>query len=104
MRPRNVGAARATLTREDSEWSQKFEEPWQEGWACFSPRPRQRACQGPLTRQGADALTLHQFVSPVYNQTCIWGLQPLFTCVISHIYIEESNLLAHFCKIIIFTK
>ena len=29
MRPRNVGAARATLTREDSEWSRKFEEPWQ---------------------------------------------------------------------------
>ena len=29
MRPRNVGAARATLTREDSEWSRKFEKPWQ---------------------------------------------------------------------------
>jgi hypothetical protein len=29
MRPRNVGAARATLTREDSEWSRKFEEPLQ---------------------------------------------------------------------------
>ena len=27
MRTRNVGAARATLTREDSEWSRKFEEP-----------------------------------------------------------------------------
>jgi hypothetical protein len=26
---RNVGAARATLTREDSEWSRKFEEPLQ---------------------------------------------------------------------------
>ena len=24
-----MGAARATLTREDSEWSHKFEEPWQ---------------------------------------------------------------------------
>ena len=24
-----MGAARATLTREDSEWSRKFEEPWQ---------------------------------------------------------------------------
>jgi hypothetical protein len=29
MRPRNVGATRTTLTREDSEWSRKFEEPWQ---------------------------------------------------------------------------
>ena len=29
MRSRNVGAARATLTREDSEWSWKFGEPWQ---------------------------------------------------------------------------
>ena len=29
IRPRNVGAARATLTHKDSEWSQKFEEPWQ---------------------------------------------------------------------------
>ncbi len=29
MRSRNLGAARATLTREDSEWSRKFEEPWQ---------------------------------------------------------------------------
>ena len=29
MRPQNVGATRATLTREDSEWSRKFEEPWQ---------------------------------------------------------------------------
>jgi len=27
MRLRNVGATRATLTREDSEWSRKFEEP-----------------------------------------------------------------------------
>ena len=24
-----MDAARATLTREDSEWSRKFEEPWQ---------------------------------------------------------------------------
>ena len=24
-----MSAARATLTREDSEWSRKFEEPWQ---------------------------------------------------------------------------
>ena len=55
---------RATLTREDSEWSRKFEERWQfeerdwkKGGACFSPRPRQRACQDPLTRQGGDALT-----------------------------------------------
>jgi hypothetical protein len=34
----------------------KFEEPGQEGGADFSPRPRQRACQDPLTRQGGDAL------------------------------------------------
>ena len=26
------------------------------GGACFSPRPRQRACQVPLTRQGGGAL------------------------------------------------
>ena len=26
------------------------------GGACFSPRPRQRASQDPLTRQGGDAL------------------------------------------------
>jgi hypothetical protein len=51
-----VGAARATLTREDSEWSRKFEEPGQEGGAKFSPKPRQRACQDPLTRQGGGAL------------------------------------------------
>ena len=30
-----MGAARATLTLEDSEWSRKFEEPWQEGWGRF---------------------------------------------------------------------
>jgi hypothetical protein len=35
MRSRNLGAARATLTREDIEWSQKFEEPGQEGWGRF---------------------------------------------------------------------
>ena len=35
----------------------KFEEPGQEGWVKFSPKPRQRACQDPLTRQGGDALT-----------------------------------------------
>ena len=29
MRPRNVGATRATLTPEGSEWSRKFKEPWQ---------------------------------------------------------------------------
>ena len=27
------------------------------GGACFSPRPRQRTCQVPLTQQGGDALT-----------------------------------------------
>ena len=30
-----MGTARATLTCEDSEWSRKFEEPWQEGWGRF---------------------------------------------------------------------
>jgi hypothetical protein len=35
MRSQNVGVARATLTREDSEWSRKFEEPGQEGWGRF---------------------------------------------------------------------
>jgi hypothetical protein len=37
----------------------KFEEPGQEvrGGADFSARPRQRACQDPLTRKGRDALS-----------------------------------------------
>ena len=46
-----------------SDWSRKFEEPWQSrprDWrgvrALFSPRPHQRTCQDPLTRQGGDAL------------------------------------------------
>jgi hypothetical protein len=30
--------------------------PGKRGGANFSPRPRQRACQDPLTRQGGDAL------------------------------------------------
>ena len=30
--------------------------PGKKGGADFSPRPRQRACQDPLTRQGGDAL------------------------------------------------
>ena len=65
MRPRNVGATRATLTREDSEWSRKFEEPWlsrprglERGGALFSPRPSQRACQDPLTWCEAKPTTL----------------------------------------------
>ena len=60
-----MGAARATLTREDSEWSRKFEEPWlsrARDWRgvghFFSARPRQRACQDPLTRQGGNALSM----------------------------------------------
>ena len=59
-----MGAANAMLTREDSEWSRKFEEPWQSrarDWGgvgqFFSPRPRQMACQVPSMRQGGDALT-----------------------------------------------
>ena len=31
--------------------------PGKRGGAYFSPRPCQRACQDPLTRQGGDALT-----------------------------------------------
>jgi hypothetical protein len=31
--------------------------PGKRGGTDFSPRPRQRACQDPLTRQGGDALT-----------------------------------------------
>ena len=30
--------------------------PGKKGGADFSPRPHQRACQDPLTRQGGDAL------------------------------------------------
>ena len=59
MRPRNVGAARAALTSEDSEWNWKFEELWQSrlwDWRgvrqFFPPRPRQKACQVPSTLQG----------------------------------------------------
>ena len=61
MGPRNVGVARATLTREDSEWSWKFEEPWQSrprdwrgvGHAFIQGRVKGlAACQVPLARQG----------------------------------------------------
>jgi hypothetical protein len=31
--------------------------PGKRGGADFTPRPRQRACQDPLTRQGGDALS-----------------------------------------------
>jgi hypothetical protein len=41
----------------------KFEEPGQEGWSKFSPRPHQRACQDPLTRQGGDALRAYTLKS-----------------------------------------
>jgi hypothetical protein len=34
--------------------------PGKRGGVDFSPRPHQRACQVPLTRQGGDALTLEQ--------------------------------------------
>jgi hypothetical protein len=51
-----VGAARATLTLEDSEWSRKFEEPWQEGWGIFFSKAASKGLPDPLTRQGGDAL------------------------------------------------
>ena len=40
-----MGATRATLTREDSEWSRKFEEPWQS-------RPRDGRGVGQFFLQG----------------------------------------------------
>ena len=57
----------AMRTRKDSEWKGKFEEPmawqsrprlWKGVGHVFPPRPRQRACQDPLTRQGGDALRM----------------------------------------------
>jgi hypothetical protein len=69
---------------EDSEWSRKFEEPWaslkstgKRGGADFSPRPRQRTCQDPLTQQGGDALSKH--CQPLKKQ-CLrktWVLEEL---------------------------
>ena len=50
-----------------------FEEPGQEGWADFSARPHQRACQDPLTCKGGDALTkvAHYFPCVMMCSHCI---------------------------------
>jgi hypothetical protein len=45
-----MGAARATLTREDSEWSRKFEEPWQEGWGKFFSKAALKGLPRPFKR------------------------------------------------------
>ena len=48
------------------------------GGAGFSPRPRQRACQVPLTRQGGDALTLpslFHIVTHIVSFPMKWRLQ-----------------------------
>ena len=66
MRPKrtwSVGAVRAMLTRKDSEWKGKFEEPWQSrphlwrgvGHVFLQGRVK-GLCIVPLTRQGGDAL------------------------------------------------
>jgi len=52
MRPRNVGAARATLTCENSEWSRKFEEPWQEGWGRFFSKAALKGLPRPFKAAG----------------------------------------------------
>ena len=52
MRSRNLGAARATLIREDSEWSRKFEEPGQEGWDCFFCQAASMGLPRPIDAQG----------------------------------------------------
>ena len=55
----------ATLTREDSEWSRKFEEPWQfeerdwRGVGHAFLQGRVKGTQDPLTRQGGDALSAY---------------------------------------------
>jgi hypothetical protein len=43
-----MGAARATLTREDSEWSRKFEEPGQEGWGSFFSKAASKGLPRPF--------------------------------------------------------
>jgi hypothetical protein len=52
MRSQNVGAARATLTREDSEWSRKFEKPWQEGWGRFFSKAASKGLPRPFDAAG----------------------------------------------------
>jgi hypothetical protein len=47
-----VGAARATLTREDSEWSPKFEEPGQEGWDKFFSKAASKGLPRPFDAAG----------------------------------------------------
>jgi hypothetical protein len=47
-----VGVARATLTREDSEWSQKFEEPWQEGWGKIFSKAASKGLPRPFDAAG----------------------------------------------------
>ena len=57
-----MGAARATLTREDSGGAGslkspgKFEEPGQVGWGRFFCQAASKGLQDPLTRKGGDAL------------------------------------------------
>jgi hypothetical protein len=47
-----VGAARATLTCEDSEWSRKFEEPGQEGWSIFFSKAASKGLPKPFNAAG----------------------------------------------------
>jgi hypothetical protein len=47
-----VSVARATLTREDSEWSRKFEEPGQEGWGRFFSKAASKGLPRPFDAAG----------------------------------------------------
>ena len=55
--------------------AESLKSPGKKGRADFSPRPRQRVCQDPLTQQGGDALTSliqHSFVRhPRYYDTFV---------------------------------
>ena len=60
------------------------------GGACFSPRPRQRACQDPLTWQGGDALS---DISKLYRR-----LQSSISLLLMHIAItceQYSHQILH---------
>jgi hypothetical protein len=47
-----MGAARATLTREDSEYSRKFDEPEQEGWGRFFSEAASKGLPRPFNAAG----------------------------------------------------
>ena len=75
-----MGAARATLTREDSEWSRKFEEPWQSrpwDWrgvgVGFSPKAVLKGLPSPFNAAGWRCSYLPYptlYCGPQYHHTC----------------------------------